>query len=213
MVPKHKQLWVSEGDRVEKGEVISEGEANLHDLLRLRDVDKVANILCQEVLEIYRLQGVSIAEKHIEVILRQMLRNVEITDGGGTGLLSGDQVPVSQLAEENCQARENGAEEASFNPVLLGLTKAALCTDSFISAASFQETTKVLTEAAVTGRTDRLRGLKENVIVGRLIPAGTGFHVQQRTREEEEGRHMDSEEAARELGSALNQAQDDGAAA
>jgi DNA-directed RNA polymerase subunit beta' len=184
LIPKWRHLNVFEGEHVERGEVIAEGEPNPHDILRLQGVEALANYLVREIQDVYRLQGVKINDKHIEVIIRQMLRKVEIVDAGDSGLLRGEQLERSRMLEINDRMRNDGKGEASFEPQLLGITKASLQTDSFISAASFQETTRVLTDAAVRGIKDDLRGLKENVIVGRLIPAGTGFsfHAHRRAR-------------------------------
>jgi DNA-directed RNA polymerase subunit beta' len=175
LIPKWRQLNVFEGEQVERGEVIADGEPNPHDILRLQGVEALANYLVREIQEVYRLQGVKINDKHIEVIIRQMLRKTEVLNSGETALLRGEQLDRSRALDVNDRAHNNGKEQAVLQPVLLGITKASLATESFISAASFQETTRVLTEAAVRGLKDDLRGLKENVIVGRLIPAGTGF--------------------------------------
>jgi DNA-directed RNA polymerase subunit beta' len=166
---------VFEGETVERGEVIADGELNAHDILRLQGVESLANYLVREIQDVYRLQGVKINDKHIEVIIRQMLRKTEVAASGETGLLRGEQLDRSRALDINDRAQADGKQNATLQPVLLGITKASLATESFISAASFQETTRVLTEAAVRGLKDDLRGLKENVIVGRLIPAGTGF--------------------------------------
>ncbi|AWV08024.1 DNA-directed RNA polymerase subunit beta' [Marilutibacter maris] len=182
LIPKYRQIIVFEGEHVEKGETVVDGEPSPQDILRLLGVEPLAVYLTKEIQDVYRLQGVKINDKHIEVIVRQMLRKVEITDQGDSKFLNGEQVERQRLVEEN--ARLAGKDEilAQYDPVLLGITKASLATESFISAASFQETTRVLTEAAVRGTRDSLRGLKENVIVGRLIPAGTGlaYHTQRR---------------------------------
>jgi len=175
LIPKWRVLNVFEGEMVEKGEVIADGPLNPHDILRLQGVSNLAEYIVAEIQEVYRLQGVIINDKHIEVIVRQMLRKVDVLDSGSTDLIKGDQVEYNQLLEENEKAEKAGLQTARFERLLLGITKASLATESFISAASFQETTRVLTEAAVTGKRDNLRGLKENVIVGRLIPAGTGL--------------------------------------
>jgi DNA-directed RNA polymerase subunit beta' len=175
LIPKWRNLSVFEGEVVERGEVISDGEMNPHDLLRLQNVKLLADYLVREIQDVYRLQGVRINDKHIEVIIRQMLRKVEVTSPGDTKFLPGEQLDRARVLEENERVLEKDGEPAQCDPVLLGITKASLATESFISAASFQETTRVLTEAAVRGLRDDLRGLKENVIVGRLIPAGTGF--------------------------------------
>ena len=175
LIPKWRQLNVFEGEQVERGEVIADGEPNPHDILRLQGVEPLANYLVREIQDVYRLQGVKINDKHIEVIIRQMLRKTEVMAIGDTALLRGEQLDRSRALAINDRAASSGKEGARLQPVLLGITKASLATESFISAASFQETTRVLTEAAVRGLKDDLRGLKENVIVGRLIPAGTGF--------------------------------------
>ncbi|QYJ82605.1 DNA-directed RNA polymerase subunit beta' [Shewanella aegiceratis] len=175
MIPKWRNLNVFEGEKVERGEVIADGPEAAHDILRLRGIHKVANYIVNEVQDVYRLQGVKINDKHIEVIIRQMLRKCEITEAGDSEFLPGEQVEVSRVKIANRELEAQGKEPAKFERELLGITKASLATESFISAASFQETTRVLTEAAVGGKSDKLRGLKENVIVGRLIPAGTGY--------------------------------------
>jgi DNA-directed RNA polymerase subunit beta' len=175
LIPKWRQLNVFEGETVERGEVIADGEPNPHDILRLQGVEALANYLVREIQDVYRLQGVKINDKHIEVIIRQMLRKTEVSAAGETGLLRGEQLDRSRALDVNDRIEHEGKGVATLQPVLLGITKASLATESFISAASFQETTRVLTEAAVRGLKDDLRGLKENVIVGRLIPAGTGF--------------------------------------
>jgi len=214
LIPKWRHVNVFEGERVEKGEIISDGELNLHDILRLKGVTALAEYLVKEIQDVYRLQGVKINDKHIEVIVRQMLRKVEVTDSGDTKLLRGEQAEHSAVLAENERVKAEGKFPAQYQPLLLGITKASLATESFISAASFQETTRVLTEAAVRGSTDRLNGLKENVIVGRLIPAGTGlaYHNERRRRRQEE-RELEGEPqgarvemAAEELEQALKQA-------
>ena len=174
LIPKWRQINVFEGEHVEKGEVVVDGELNPHDILRLLGVTALAEYLVKEIQDVYRLQGVGIDDKHIEVITRQMLRKAEISDAGDTNLLRGEQVEKSRMLELNENMLNNDKQPADYAPVLLGITKASLVTESFISAASFQETTRVLTESSVKGSRDSLRGLKENVIVGRLIPAGTG---------------------------------------
>ena len=175
LIPKWRHVIVFEGEHVEKGETVVDGEPNPHDILRLLGVEPLAAYLVKEIQDVYRLQGVRINDKHIETIIRQMLRKIEITVSGDTRFLRGEQVDRIRMIEENRRAEARGELAAQFDPVLLGITKASLATESFISAASFQETTRVLTEAAVRGTRDTLRGLKENVIVGRLIPAGTGL--------------------------------------
>ncbi len=175
LIVKEKQVLVHDGQVVNKGEMIVEGPADPHDILTLRGIEELAIYIVDEVQDVYRLQGVKINDKHIEVIVRQMLRRVQITDGGDTAYIIGEQVERSKLYDANDLVIAAGKRPAQFENVLLGITKASLSTDSFISAASFQETTRVLTEAAIMGKTDTLRGLKENVIIGRLIPAGTGL--------------------------------------
>ncbi len=199
LIPKWRHVNVFEGEHVEKGEVIADGELNPHDILRLMGVTEMAAYLVKEIQDVYRLQGVKINDKHIEVIIRQTLRKVEISDPGDTRLLRGEQLERSRVVEVNRRAEADGKQPAAWEPVLLGITKASLATESFISAASFQETTRVLTEAAVRGARDDLVGLKENVIVGRLIPAGTGlaFHNQRRRRRLQE--QLESEEGRPEL--------------
>ena len=184
LIPKHRTLSVFEGERVEKGDIVSDGPYSPHDILRLKGIPTLTNFIVNEIQQVYRLQGVSINDKHIETILRQMLRKALIVDGGDTKFIQGDQVEFADLVEANKIAESNDQEPAKYERVLLGITKASLATNSFISAASFQETTRVLTEAAVTGKKDGLRGLKENVVVGRLIPAGTGmdFHDKLKTK-------------------------------
>ncbi len=175
LIPKGKHVSVHEGDLVKSGEALMDGSANPHDILAIRGVKELARYLVDEVQEVYRLQGVKINDKHIEVIVRQMLRRVRITDSGDSDLLLGEQIEKHRFEEINRQILAEGKKPAAAVPLLLGITKASLSTESFISAASFQETTKVLTEAAIGGKVDFLRGLKENVIMGRLIPAGTGL--------------------------------------
>ncbi|MCX7961353.1 MAG: DNA-directed RNA polymerase subunit beta', partial [Burkholderiales bacterium] len=175
LIPKDKHVLVHDGQVVNKGELIVDGSTDPHDLLRLLGVEALARYIIDEVQDVYRLQGVKINDKHIEVIVRQMLRRVEIEDPGETSFIQGEQVERAEVLEENEKAVREGRKPATFRNILLGITKASLSTDSFISAASFQETTRVLTEAAIMGKRDELRGLKENVIVGRLIPAGTGL--------------------------------------
>jgi len=184
LIPKWRHVNVFEGEQVVMGEMISDGELNPHDILRLKGVTELAEYLVKEIQDVYRLQGVKINDKHIEVIIRQMLRKVEITSSGDSRFLKGEHVDKIVVQEENEKLRADGKHGALFDPLLLGITKASLATESFISAASFQETTRVLTEAAVRGMADRLNGLKENVIVGRLIPAGTGlsYHKERRRR-------------------------------
>ena len=175
LVPKGKHITVSDGDFVECGDLLTEGNPELHDILRTKGEKYLAAYLVDEIQEVYRFQGVGIDDKHIEVIVRQMLRKVTVTEPGGTSFLVGEQVDKAEFKAENQKAMAEGRSPATAEPLVLGITQASLTTSSFISAASFQETTKVLTEAALKGKMDYLRGLKENVIVGRLIPAGTGY--------------------------------------
>jgi DNA-directed RNA polymerase subunit beta' len=210
LIPKWRQMTVFEGEFIEKGEVVSDGPSNPHDILRLKGVEALANYIVNEVQDVYRLQGVRINDKHIEVIVRQMLRKAEIMDMGDSSFIKGEQVEYSRLMNENARLSEDGKHEAKFDRVLLGITKASLATESFISAASFQETTRVLTEAAVTGKRDFLQGLKENVVVGRLIPAGTGLSYHENRRRQAAARRageMDSEGvSASEVEAALTEA-------
>ncbi len=198
LIPKWRHITVFEGEFVEKGETIAEGELTPHDILRLRGIEELADYLVKEIQDVYRLQGVKINDKHIEAIIRQMLRKVEITASGETDFVKGEQVERCLLNAVNDQAERDGKIPASYDSMLLGITKASLATESFISAASFQETTRVLTDAAVRGISDGLYGLKENVIVGRLIPAGTGlaYHEQRRKKHGSDSLHV---------GEALNQ--------
>jgi len=179
LIPKGKHVSVHENDRVRAGEALMDGSSNPHDILKIKGEKALASYLVDEVQEVYRLQGVKINDKHIEVIVRQMLRKVRITDAGDSDFLLGEQVERNRFRQVNEDLEAEGRQLAAAEPQLLGITKASLSTESFISAASFQETTKVLTEAAIWGKTDRLRGLKENVIMGRLIPAGTGLEKYQ----------------------------------
>jgi len=182
LIPKEKHVLAHDGQVVNQGEMIVDGPADPHDILRLLGVAALARYITDEVQEVYRLQGVKISDKHIEVIVRQMLRRIQIKEVGDTHFITGEQVERADLLAENERVEAEGKHPATYDYVLLGITKASLSTDSFISAASFQETTRVLTEAAIMGKRDDLRGLKENVIVGRLIPAGTGlaYHVTRR---------------------------------
>ena len=209
MIPKWRQLNVFEGESVLKGEVIADGPESPHDILRLRGVADVANYIVNEVQDVYRLQGVKINDKHIEVIVRQMIRKCEIVDGGDSNFLKGEQVEVAAVNIENRELEAAGKQPAEYEIQMMGITKASLATESFISAASFQETTRVLTEAAVAGKKDALRGLKENVIVGRLIPAGTGYayhqdRMRKRAAATEEEVTVSADEAAQALSDALN---------
>ncbi len=203
LIPKGRAVAVHEGDIVQKGDLIVEGALVPHDILRILGVEALAHYMIREVQAVYRLQGVRINDKHIEVIVRQMMRKMEVVDPGDTTLLAGEQVDKDTLVAENVKALKAGGREAKAEPVLLGITKASLQTNSFISAASFQETTRVLTEAAVAGKKDTLHGLKENVIVGRLIPAGTGAQMQrlrqiaaERDKEIVDARNKETENAA-----------------
>ena len=210
MIPKWRQLNVFEGEKVEKGDVIADGPESPHDILRLRGIHAVAEYITNEVQDVYRLQGVKINDKHIETIVRQMLRKVTIKSAGDTTFLEGEQVEYSRVMIANRDLEAEGKQPATFGRDLLGITKASLATESFISAASFQETTRVLTEAAVAGKRDDLRGLKENVIVGRLIPAGTGFayHKDRQAKRAEPEQpvapQVDAEQASQDLAALLN---------
>ena len=212
MIPKWRQLNVFEGEKVSKGEVIADGPEAPHDILRLRGVTAVADYIVNEVQDVYRLQGVKINDKHIETIIRQMLRKCEIKHPGDSNLLPGEQAEVARVKIINRQLEAEGKQPVSFQHELLGITKASLSTESFISAASFQETTRVLTEAAVSGKRDELRGLKENVIVGRLIPAGTGFAYHKERMEKRDAEitaesitpQVTADEAAQSLADLLN---------
>jgi DNA-directed RNA polymerase subunit beta' len=176
LIPQGRHLHIQEGDTVRAGDRLTEGPVNPHDILRIKGIKEAQEYLVEEIQEVYRLQGVRIDDKHIEVIVRQMLQKVRIEDPGDSPLfLEGDQADKIILREENDRIEQDGGQPATYVPLLLGITKASLSTQSFISAASFQETTRILTEAAIRGSVDYLRGLKENVIMGRLIPAGTGL--------------------------------------
>ncbi|MDP2988411.1 MAG: DNA-directed RNA polymerase subunit beta', partial [Hydrogenophaga sp.] len=191
LIPKEKNILVHEGQVVNKGESVVDGPADPQDILRLLGMEELARYIVDEVQDVYRLQGVKINDKHIEVIVRQMLRRVVVDSVGDSSYIAGEQVERSEILNTNDALRAEGKLPAVFSNILLGITKASLSTDSFISAASFQETTRVLTEAAIMGKRDELRGLKENVIVGRLIPAGTGmaYHEARKVKEK-----MDDEE-------------------
>ena len=205
LIPKWHQLGVYEGENVTKGEIIAPGPENSHDILRLQGVDSLAEYIVNEIQEVYRLQGVKINDKHIEVICRQMLRKVEITAMGDSSFVKGEQVEFTRILEENEKLALEGKIPAKYERLLLGITKASLATESFISAASFQETTRVLTEASVTGKADRLRGLKENVVVGRLIPAGTGLTYHRKRREARE-KEVETRVSASDIEAALSEA-------
>ena len=198
LIPKWRHISVFEGEHVEKGESIVDGPPTPHDILRLKGVKALSNYISSEIQDVYRLQGVKINDKHIEVIVRQMLRKAEITAPGDSSLLKGEQLERTRVLEENEKLEADGKKPAEWEPILLGITKASLLTESFISAASFQETTRVLTEASVNGKRDQLRGLKENVIVGRLIPAGSGLasHIEARKQHD---RELESEKVAENL--------------
>jgi DNA-directed RNA polymerase subunit beta' len=191
LIPKEKNILVHEGQVVNKGESIVDGPADPQDILRLLGMEELARYIVDEVQDVYRLQGVKINDKHIEVIVRQMLRRVVVENPGDSTYIGGEQIERSEILNTNDALRAEGKVPSTYSNVLLGITKASLSTDSFISAASFQETTRVLTEAAIMGKRDELRGLKENVIVGRLIPAGTGmaYHDARKVKEK-----MDDEE-------------------
>jgi DNA-directed RNA polymerase subunit beta' len=188
LIPKWRNIGVFDGEQVERGETVCDGPYSAHDILRLKGVEELAKYIVNEIQEVYRLQGVTINDKHIEVICRQMLRKVEITHSGDSDFIRGEQLEYTTLREGNLALEAEGKAPAEYQRLLLGITKASLATESFISAASFQETTRVLTEAAVTGKQDYLRGLKENVVVGRLIPAGTGlsYHADRKRQREED---------------------------
>jgi DNA-directed RNA polymerase subunit beta' len=187
LIPKDKHVMAHDGQVVNKGEMIVDGPADPHDILRLLGVEALARYIIDEVQDVYRLQGVKINDKHIEVIVRQMLRRVHIVDATESDFIQGEQVERSEVLEVNDKLLEQGKKASTYEHLLLGITKASLSTDSFISAASFQETTRVLTEAAIMGKRDDLRGLKENVIVGRLIPAGTGLAYHNTRRKQQAG--------------------------
>ncbi|MBT7329423.1 MAG: DNA-directed RNA polymerase subunit beta', partial [Oceanospirillaceae bacterium] len=209
LIPKWRVLNVFEGETVVKGEVIADGPFNPHDILRILGVEELARYITTEVQEVYRLQGVGINDKHIEVIVRQMLRKVDVVSSGDTNLIKGDQVEYTRYLEANEKMATQDKIHAHVQRVLLGITKSSLATESFISAASFQETTRVLTEGAVTGKKDHLRGLKENVVVGRLIPAGTGlaYHSERkRKRQEQRAAEGTSTVSAEEVQAALTEA-------
>jgi DNA-directed RNA polymerase subunit beta' len=210
LIPKEKNIVVHEGQVVNKGESIVDGPADPQDILRLLGIEELARYIVDEVQDVYRLQGVKINDKHIEVIVRQMLRRVVVDNPGDTQYISGEQVERSEMLNTNEALLSDGKMPATYTNLLLGITKASLSTDSFISAASFQETTRVLTEAAIMGKRDDLRGLKENVIVGRLIPAGSGmaYHKARKAKDQmdEAERRAIAESEAEEL--ALAQAQE-----
>ena len=206
LVPKEKNILVHEGQVVNKGESVVDGPADPQDILRLLGAEELARYIVDEVQDVYRLQGVKINDKHIEVIVRQMLRRVVVENVGESSYIAGEQVERSEILDTNDALRAEGKIPATYSNLLLGITKASLSTDSFISAASFQETTRVLTEAAIMGKRDELRGLKENVIVGRLIPAGTGmaYHQARKAKDQmdEAERRAIAESEAAELAGA-----------
>jgi DNA-directed RNA polymerase subunit beta' len=208
MISKGRHINVFEGEHIEKGEIISDGPLDPHEILRIKGINAFASYLVNEIQEVYRLQGVGIDDKHIEVVARQMLRKVVITSAGESKYVEGEQVEHVQVLEENDRLREENKVEALYQPVLLGITKASLTTESFLSAASFQETTRVLTEAAVSGQKDRLRGLKENVLIGRLLPAGTGLahHYDRKRRRQEEQEYENKGPTMDEVEMALSEA-------
>jgi DNA-directed RNA polymerase subunit beta' len=181
-IPQGKHLVVYEGDRVGVGEPLTDGAVNPHDILRVRGAKEVQEFLVNEIQEVYRLQGVGMNDKHIEIIVRQMLSNVQITKSGDTDFLAGETISKTRFNRENKRVQEANGEPAEAQPILLGITKASLSSDSFVSAASFQETTRVLTDAAALGQSDPLRGLKENVIIGHLIPTGSGLYDRERMK-------------------------------
>jgi DNA-directed RNA polymerase subunit beta' len=210
MIHHWRSINVFDGETVEKGDVISDGPYNPHDILRLLGVEALANYMVREVQNVYRLQGVKISDKHIEVVVKQMLRKVEIIDNGDSHYVNGETAEFVHVVEKNKHLKAQKKDEIVYQRLLMGITKASLSTESFISAASFQETTRVLTEASITGRVDDLRGLKENVIVGRLIPAGTGFkHHQEKRRKRIDASFMQTNDAEQELSAQLSEVEAD----
>ncbi|MBS9780379.1 MAG: DNA-directed RNA polymerase subunit beta', partial [Moraxellaceae bacterium] len=211
LIPKWRQINVFEGETVERGEIIADGPMNPHDILRLKGEIALANYIVNEVQDVYRLQGVKINDKHIEVIVRQMLRKVEVTEGGDSSYFKGDQVEYADVCELNEKLAKEDKFPVHYQRQLLGITKASLATESFISAASFQETTRVLTAAAVTGKVDELRGLKENVVVGRLIPAGTGlaYHQKRKQKLQEQAEMASDLDVAFSLNSSVSSSSED----
>ena len=206
MIHKWRQINVYDGETVEKGDVVCDGPSNPHDILRLLGVEALAHYVVNEVQNVYRLQGVKISDKHIEVIVKQMLRKVEVLDAGDSSFVNGETAEYARVIEANKQLEAQGKELITYQRLLMGITKASLATESFISAASFQETTRVLTEASTTGRVDSLQGLKENVIVGRLIPAGTGFAYHQERRARRMENMMQIADAQEALSAELSEA-------
>ncbi|HIC40999.1 MAG TPA: DNA-directed RNA polymerase subunit beta', partial [Piscirickettsiaceae bacterium] len=207
MIHKWRQINVFDGETVEKGDIVSDGPSNPHDILRLLGVEALANYVVREVQNVYRLQGVNISDKHIEVIVKQMLRKVEVLDTGDSSFVNGETAEYARVIETNKQLKAQGKDLVVYQRLLMGITKASLATESFISAASFQETTRVLTEASTTGRVDPLLGLKENVIVGRLIPAGTGFTHHQEKRARRAKNIMQTADAEAALSAQLSEAE------
>ncbi|HAO90189.1 MAG TPA: DNA-directed RNA polymerase subunit beta', partial [Gammaproteobacteria bacterium] len=208
MIHKWRQINVFDGETVEKGDVVSDGPSNPHDILRLLGVEALANYVVKEVQNVYRLQGVNISDKHIEVIVKQMLRKVEVLDAGDSSFVNGETAEYGRVIDTNKQLTAQGKDLVIYQRLLMGITKASLATESFISAASFQETTRVLTEASTTGRVDTLQGLKENVIVGRLIPAGTGFTYHQEKRAKRAASVMQTADAELALSAQLSEAEE-----
>ncbi|MDP6104289.1 MAG: DNA-directed RNA polymerase subunit beta' [Gammaproteobacteria bacterium] len=208
MIHKWRQINVFDGETVEKGDVVSDGPSNPHDILRLLGVEPLANYVVKEVQNVYRLQGVKISDKHIEVIVKQMLRKVEVLDAGSSTFVNGETAEYARVIEVNKQLSAQGKDLVTYQRLLMGITKASLATESFISAASFQETTRVLTEASTTGRVDELQGLKENVIVGRLIPAGTGYRTHEELRRRRSESIMQTAEAEEALSAQLSEAEE-----
>jgi DNA-directed RNA polymerase subunit beta' len=208
MIHKWRQINVFDGETVEKGDVVSDGPSNPHDILRLLGVEALANYVVKEVQNVYRLQGVNISDKHIEVIVKQMLRKVEVLDAGDSSFVNGETAEYARVIDTNKQLTAQGKDLVIYQRLLMGITKASLATESFISAASFQETTRVLTEASTTGRVDTLQGLKENVIVGRLIPAGTGFTYHQEKRAKRAASVMQTADAEAALSAQLSEAEE-----
>ena len=208
MIHKWRQINVFDGETVEKGDVVSDGPSNPHDILRLLGVEALANYVVKEVQNVYRLQGVNISDKHIEVIVKQMLRKVEVLDAGDSSFVNGETAEYARVIDTNKQLTAQGKDLVIYQRLLMGITKASLATESFISAASFQETTRVLTEASTTGRVDTLQGLKENVIVGRLIPAGTGFTYHQEKRAKRAASIMQTADAEAALSAQLSEAEE-----
>jgi len=199
IIPRGRHILVQENDKVSAGQKLCDGPIIPHDILRVLGDSAVQEYLLNEIQEVYRLQGVSINDKHIEIIVRQMLRKVRIESPGDTKFLEDEHVDRVEFREENKRISAQGLQPATFEPLLLGITRASLTTDSFVSAASFQQTTRVLTEAAVGGKIDDLHGLKENVIIGRLIPVGTGFRAYQAIKPKYIGEEKEEDEIMRDM--------------